>query len=249
VARFACPVCGRAGPVKDEYIGRKIACPGCKSRVRLVGDGVAELLPPKETAPEPNPTTLVLPSEPPPVPTATDRWWISGGGHHTGPLTLEELRAQPFGSDTLIWKPGLSAWVRPKEVSELADLAREEEPPPVPALPERSWWMAAGPERKGPMTLEELRAQTFEPGALVWRPGMPAWARLAEAPETADLVRPESPPPLPARTAPRSRGATAVVTVIVLLLVLGCIGSVAYFLGRSDGEIGRVIEDVRRIFR
>lgn len=70
-----------------------------------------------------------------------------------------------------------------------------------------SWFYVKDGQRIGPMGREELDARAAE-GALdgdtlVWRAGMPAWARAAELPELG-LPPPVPPPPLPPPLFPAS---------------------------------------------
>jgi membrane protease subunit (stomatin/prohibitin family) len=75
---------------------------------------------------------------PPPLP-AQGAFHVAAGGQTTGPLDLPALRQQALQGlltpDTLVWKPGMSAWTRAGDVAELQPLFGESPPPLPPPLP------------------------------------------------------------------------------------------------------------------
>lgn len=71
---------------------------------------------------------------PPPLPNAAT-YFIAINGQQQGPLTLANLQQMlqqgTFNRETLVWKQGMSAWIKAGEVAELASLFSAV-PPPLP---------------------------------------------------------------------------------------------------------------------
>jgi len=64
--------------------------------------------------------------------------------------------------------------------------AQPTEPPP---LPTDAWYYVVNGERRGPVSLGALRAETvFTSGTLVWRRGMPEWTPAHAVPELAQIL-------------------------------------------------------------
>lgn len=57
-----------------------------------------------------------------------------------------------------------------------------------------SYYVAAGQQRKGPYTLDELRGQGLGPDVLVWTEGMGDWQPASSVSELAPLFGPPVPP-------------------------------------------------------
>lgn len=74
-------------------------------------------------------STAPTPAGPPPLPTG---WFVAVGGQQQGPVSQEEvsrrLHAGEIDVDTLVWREGMSGWLRLAEVRELAPVV----PPPLP---------------------------------------------------------------------------------------------------------------------
>jgi hypothetical protein len=91
-----------------------------------------------------------VPSRPPPPPVATPTdvptWFAMLQGKQTGPLTRKEVEAKTDGAEigprTYLWRDGMSAWQRAKDVPELVGLFPQPPgpslPPPLPAAPRPS---------------------------------------------------------------------------------------------------------------
>ncbi len=58
-------------------------------------------------------------------------YWVVIDRRKFGPLTLEEARNMPLKEDTYVWRSGLPAWVRARELAELADLFVTAAPAPA----------------------------------------------------------------------------------------------------------------------
>jgi hypothetical protein len=58
------------------------------------------------------------------------------------------------------------------------------------------YYLGVNGERRGPLTLEQLRNQQITATTPVWKPGFPGWKTAGELPELRDLLGAE-PPPLP----------------------------------------------------
>jgi membrane protease subunit (stomatin/prohibitin family) len=73
-------------------------------------------------------------STPPPIP-GSSPFFVAVNGQQTGPFDLNALRGQISGGgltrDTLVWKAGMSAWVKASEQADLAGLFSNV-PPPLP---------------------------------------------------------------------------------------------------------------------
>jgi len=76
--------------------------------------------------------------------------------------------------------------------------------PPQPALdetPQAEWYFAAGNEKRGPLTLEQLGTRfssgEIPPETLVWRAGLVSWKQASELGELSRWM-PRRPPELPA---------------------------------------------------
>ncbi len=111
-------------------------------------------------------------------------WYYSAGGQSRGPCSLEDLkRFLGAGTITLrtpVWSPNLGDWRPASAVPALASTPAGPGgavPPPLPSPAE--WYFAVKGERKGPVTLAELRAHlgsgTIPRETLVWKPGMDGW--------------------------------------------------------------------------
>lgn len=133
-------------------------------------------------------------AEPPPVPVAAVPYYVASEGRARGPLALDVILAEIRGGTvlpwTLVWKPGLSAWIRAGALPELSDALAAatpsppppppEPPPPPPDLPaEDIFYTAEGGDVRGPFTAAEVEAAiaagSVTRATLVWRPGADGW--------------------------------------------------------------------------
>jgi hypothetical protein len=143
-----------------------------------------------------------VPSRPPPPPVATPTdaptWFAMLQGKQTGPLTRKEVEARTNGAEigprTYLWREGMSAWQRAKDVPELTGLFPQPPgpslPPPLPAAPRTQ------PEpRKTPTGLERDARKPASPLPEGRNPAAPAVAPVAEVPAGKPLPDP-APSPL-----------------------------------------------------
>jgi len=159
---------------------------------------------------------VAVAAEPPAVPAAVVPYYVAEGGETRGPLSLEVViagigdgRIVPW---TLVWKPGLSAWIRAGDLPELgAALAgAAPRPPPPPAQPppppadppaEARYFVAEGDTARGPLSETEvfaaIAAGAIGAETLVWQPGLPEWVRAGSLPALAGRFAPD-PPDIPA---------------------------------------------------
>lgn len=160
----------------------------------------------------------------PPLPPAATPYYVAEPAGARGPMALAILRdevaegaVRPW---TLVWKPGLGAWIRAGGLPELATALAAAAPspplpPPLPPLPPSAgpvapaWFVAIGGEAEGPWSDEVLAAAIAagEVGreTLVWRTGSDDWVAAATVAELAGLfavVPPPLPPPEPPAPAP-----------------------------------------------
>lgn len=63
-------------------------------------------------------------------------YYVLIGGTKKGPLTFEELKESGLNADTLVWREGLSEWVKASELEDLTDLLASM--PPVPPVASES---------------------------------------------------------------------------------------------------------------
>ena len=104
---------------------------------------------------------------------ATD-YYVAVNGQPKGPMTLEDILNENLTPDSLVWKTGLPAWVKAKELPELLPLF---EPPVERVEPEERVWFAmiGGTRRVGPLSATELINEGMTPETPVWKGGMPDW--------------------------------------------------------------------------
>ena len=147
------------------------------------------------------PGTASMDIQPPPAPRVTVPYYIAESGKSRGPLSLDlvvtEIREGTVLPWTLVWKPGLSGWIRAGALPELEDaLSRAtprppppppEPPPPPPDPPaEEIYFIAVGTDVRGPLSEDEIAAAIAKGDitrtTLVWRQGTSAWAPAWDIP-------------------------------------------------------------------
>jgi hypothetical protein len=138
---------------------------------------------------------------PPPAPRVMVPYYIAESGKSRGPLSLDlvvtEIREGAVLPWTLVWKPGLSGWIRAGALPELADalsrvVPRPPPPPPQPPPPppdppaEEIYFIAVGADVQGPLSEDEIAAAiaagSITRTTLVWRQGTSAWAPAWDIP-------------------------------------------------------------------
>jgi predicted Zn finger-like uncharacterized protein len=131
-------------------------------------------------------------AKPLPAPASADLadWFAMLRGKQTGPMTRNELTTRidlgEVGPRTYLWKDGMDAWQRAKELPELAGLF-----PQLPSAPPLQPPVASQPAQG----LREFSAADFAPPALASLPPV----EVAEQPRVA---KPPVPTPAPGRVAP-----------------------------------------------
>lgn len=66
-------------------------------------------------------------------------------------------------------------------------------------MAETQFYYAEGNQQRGPFTLQQLASFNIAPNTLVWYAGLSEWTPASQAPLTAHLFRPQTPPaPAPA---------------------------------------------------
>jgi hypothetical protein len=140
-------------------------------------------------------------SEPPAAPAMAVPYYVAEGGEARGPLSLDvllgEIRDGAVLPWTLVWKPGLSAWIKAGALPELATalaeaVPRPPPPPPQPPEPpddppaEALYFVADGTTARGPFSDAEISAAiaTGEIGrnTFVWWPGAAGWTAAGDVP-------------------------------------------------------------------
>ncbi len=139
--------------------------------------------------------------QPPPAPRVTVPYFVAESGKSRGPLSLElvvtEIREGTILPWTLVWKPGLSGWIRAGALPELADalsraVPKPPPPPPQPPPPppdppaDEIYFVAVGAEVRGPLSEDEIAAAIAKGeitrATLVWRQGTEGWAPAWDIP-------------------------------------------------------------------
>jgi hypothetical protein len=150
-------------------------------------------------------------SEPPAAPATAVPYYVAEGGEARGPLALDvllgEIRDGAVLPWTLVWKPGLSAWIKAGALPELATALAEavpRPPPPPPQPPEPPadppaevlYFVADGTAARGPFSDAEVSAAIaageIGRNSFVWWPGAAGWTAAGDVPELAErfVVKP-----------------------------------------------------------
>lgn len=135
---------------------------------------------------------------------ADGNWYYAVGGQQQGPVSVDDIQrllaANQMQPGDLVWREGMPTWTPAGEVPELASAARTEPAPAgaaaAPAEPAApgpaEWHYAHGGQQHGPVPADTVRqllaSRQLDPGALVWRDGMPAWAAAGAVPELSRAV-------------------------------------------------------------
>lgn len=113
-------------------------------------------------------------------------YFIAENGSSLGPYSKDELRNMGLSPDKMVWRKGLPAWVKLKDLPELADILIQESPvfETNGQGAERAEWFAIFNEQQmGPLTPSDLIRQGLEHHTPVWRDGMSDWQTAASIPE------------------------------------------------------------------
>jgi predicted Zn finger-like uncharacterized protein len=163
-------------------------------------------------------------------------WFAMLQGKQVGPLARSDVEARVFagevGPRTYLWKEGMDAWQRAKEVPELSSLfpAPPEEAKPVPAVP------APAPDEPADRSEERVEGgvpdELFTPGATHSNSDLASWANTDLGRQTNPAAEPglqlaQQPPqrarastPMFESAAPtRSRGGFGIVIFAILAAV------------------------------
>ena len=151
-------------------------------------------------APPPPPPENTGGDAPPPPPSIA--YYVMVDGQRQGPLDQAALvaliRAGKLKTGSQVWTSGMANWDNAGNVAELAELINANAAPPPP--PEKTVFVLENGKQAGPYTLDQIKkkiaAGTFTDASQVWQPGMAAWARAADVPELASLLR-DAPRPEP----------------------------------------------------
>ncbi|MFG6427436.1 MAG: GYF domain-containing protein [Muribaculaceae bacterium] len=108
-------------------------------------------------------------------------------GQQQGPFPKEELRKYNISPDTLVWRAGMTNWVKATELPELADLfAINVEVVDNPSnfqtgenvsqdTSDNNWFAMFAGNRFGPTSISALIANGLTRDTPVWHPGMNDW--------------------------------------------------------------------------
>ena len=111
-------------------------------------------------------------------------------GQKIGPLSIDQMIKQGLTRDTQVWTKGMASWVKAADVPQLAQALSAPAPAPAPApQPAVKYHISRGGQRLGPFTVQELLQNNLTPDTLVWTDGMSGWAKAADVPQLANLLR------------------------------------------------------------
>ncbi len=138
------------------------------------------------------------------------QYYVVIDGRQQGPLTAEALSTLVLTPATLVWRPGLSDWVKIADLPELASIVPPVTEPPV-NIPEppvvtqqgptvipqdngREYYVMINGRREGPMPLYILIQRGVTPATPVWCEGMLDWAPASTRPEIMQALTANSSP-------------------------------------------------------
>ena len=107
-----------------------------------------------------------------------------------------------MNGDTMVWKNGLSQWVKASQVNELAPLFIQQVPPPPQIIPpEINYFVHINGQQVGGQTLlsisELIKKGKVTENTMVWKAGLPQWVKASDLPEIANILSQHTPPTLP----------------------------------------------------
>lgn len=125
------------------------------------------------------------------------QYYIVVNNQQQGPFYKEELKSKNLTPSTLIWREGLSKWVKIQDFPEVADLlvidVIEETSGTTPAE-DNGWYAMLGDRRVGPATITELISAGVGPNTPIWHAGMADWAPASTQYGFAERFNPNTPP-------------------------------------------------------
>jgi predicted Zn finger-like uncharacterized protein len=208
-------------------------------------DEVLRPAPAAAPAPAPAPAAAPAPAPaaaPAPAPVAdTALWFAMLQGKQAGPLTRADLVARAdsgeLGARTYVWREGMDAWQRARDVSDLAFLFSGGSEPPAPAPPPVREEPAPPPEEPAKPSDEQVLEdgvpdELFSAGASAGQSGWANESAGESGPGVAGprAASPEEPTPAPRSRAtpmfessapPRSRTPFALVMVVLAAAAVG----------------------------
>ncbi|MDE5877145.1 MAG: GYF domain-containing protein [Muribaculaceae bacterium] len=138
------------------------------------------------------------------------QYYVVIDGRQQGPLTAEALSALALTPATLVWRPGLSDWVKIADLPELAYVVSSFTEPPVnvsepplttqqgPAVPPQNngkeYYIMINGRREGPLPLSMMSQYGVTPATPVWCEGMTEWAPASTRPEVMQVININSSP-------------------------------------------------------
>lgn len=132
------------------------------------------------------------------------QYYVVIDGRQQGPLTTEVLSTLVLTPATLVWRPGLSDWVKIADLPELASVVPpltetpvdmpepQVAPPQTNAVPPqnngREYYVMINGRREGPMPLSMMGQYGVKPTTPVWCEGMTEWAPASTRPEVMQVI-------------------------------------------------------------
>lgn len=132
-------------------------------------------------------------------------YFLMINGQQLAGQTIQNIRdmiAQGImNSETMVWKNGMPQWAKASTVNELAPLFVQQAPPPPMPSHEPTYFVFINGQQVGGQTIYNLRdlinKGDMDRETMVWKSGMPQWAKASDVPEIASLLSQQAPPMLP----------------------------------------------------
>lgn len=125
-----------------------------------------------------------------------ENYFIAVNGNSQGPYSKDVLKTLSIKPDTLVWRPGLSGWVKAADLPEIADILTPQNPYRNYSYTQREdkkeWYAMTQAGRIGPLTLAELINNGIDSSTPLWKPGMNDWETAGNIPEYNDIMNPKN---------------------------------------------------------
>ncbi len=132
-------------------------------------------------------------------------YFLMINGRQLAGQTLQNIRDMVtqgiMNGETMVWKSGMVQWSKASSVNELAPLFFQQAPPPPMPSHEPTYFVFINGQQVGGQTIYNLRdlinKGDMDGETMVWKSGMPQWAKASDVPEIASLLSQQAPPMLP----------------------------------------------------
>lgn len=123
-------------------------------------------------------------------------YYIIENNERKGPFLKEELHTKGITDQTMVWREGLSDWVKAEELDELADLFLSAESAfgTYAETVDEPYFAIINGVQTGPCTISELIAKGLNQETFVWRNGMGDWMKASTRPDIMAEINANCPP-------------------------------------------------------